>query len=209
VEDYLSEQEQWERLKQWLKENGPWALAGVAIAALAVAGWRWWGERQERELLAASSAYQQLFTAFTHNDLAGAEQQADALVAAHPASGYADQAELAVARLEVENGQAAAAAVRLTRVMQKSADPALALTARLRLARVQLEQGLADAALATLAGAEPGAFAPRFAEVRGDALLAKGDRAGALAAYRAARAAGGAAADTDLLDLKINDLTRS
>jgi predicted negative regulator of RcsB-dependent stress response len=71
---------------------------------------------------------------------------------------------------------------------------------------VQVDQNQADAAIATLAGAEAGAFAPRFAEVRGDALLAKGDRAGALAAYREARAAG---SNVDLLDLKINDLTRS
>ena len=62
----------------------------------------------------------------------------------------------------------------------KATDPRLALTARLRLARVQVDQNQADAALATLAGPEAGAFAPRFAEVRGDALLAKGDRAGAL-----------------------------
>lgn len=219
MDDYLSEQEQWERLKGWIKENGPWAVAGVAIAALALAGWRWWGERREQGLQAAAADYQQLFVAFTHNDLAAAEKQTDALVAAHPGSGYADQAELATARLEIENGQAAAAATRLQRVMQQSADPALALTARLRLARVQLDQQQADAALATLAGAEAGAFASRFAEVRGDALLAKGDRGGALAAYREARAAGTAAAgtaaagtaaaETDLLDLKINDLTRS
>lgn len=208
MDDYLSEQEQWDRFKRWLRENGPWAIAGVAIAALAVAGWRWWGDRQERSRLAAASEYQTLLAAFTHNDLAGAGKQADALVAAHPGTGYADQAELAVARLEIENGKLDAAAPRLTRVMQKSQDPALALVARLRLARLQIEQGQADAALATLSGAEAGAFAPRFAEVRGDALLAKGDRAGALAAYREARAAG-SAVDADLLDLKINDLTRT
>ena len=40
-------------------------------------------------------------------------------------------------------------------------------------------------ALATLKGAaDPGAYAPRFAEVRGDALLAKNDRDGALKAYQ-------------------------
>jgi predicted negative regulator of RcsB-dependent stress response len=209
VDDYLSEQEQWERFKGWLKENGPWAVAGIAVAALAMSGWRWWSARSEQDLLAASAEYQQMLVVFANNDLAAAEKQTDALVAAHPGSGYADQAELAVARLEIENGHASAAAERLQRVMQKSADPGLALMARLRLARVQVEQKQADAALATLAGADAGAFAPRFAEVRGDALLAKGDRAGALAAYRAARAAGAAATDADLLDLKINDLTHS
>jgi predicted negative regulator of RcsB-dependent stress response len=209
VDDYLTEQEQWERLKGWLKQNGPWAVAGIAIAAAGLGGWRWWQARAEQRLLTAAAEYQQLLAEFGRNDLAAAEQHADALVAAYPGTGYAEQAELAAARVEMENGKAAAAMERLQRVMQKATDPGLALTARLRLARVQVDQNQADAAIATLAGAEAGAFAPRFAEVRGDALLAKGDRAGALAAYREARAAGAAGSDVDLLDLKINDLTRS
>ena len=209
MDDYLSEQEQWERLKGWLKQNGPWAVAGIAIAAAGLSGWRWWQARAEQRLLTAAAEYQQLLAEFGRNDLAAAERHADALVAAYPGTGYAEQAELAAARVEMENGKAAAAMERLQRVMQHATDPGLALTARLRLARVQVDQNQADAALATLAGAEAGAFAPRFAEVRGDALLAKGDRAGALAAYRQARAAGAAGTNVDLLDLKINDLTRS
>lgn len=209
MDDYLSEQEQWERLKAWVRQNGPWAVAGIAIAAAGLGGWRWWQVRAEQRLLKASAEYQQLLSVFERNDLVAVQSQADALVAAYPGTGYAEQAELAAARLEVENGRAAAAAERLQRVMQKATDPGLALTARLRLARVQVDQNQPDAALATLAGAEPGAFAPRFAEVRGDALLAKGDRAGALAAYREARVTRAAASDVDLLDLKINDLTRS
>jgi predicted negative regulator of RcsB-dependent stress response len=58
-----------------------------------------------------------------------------------------------------------------------------------------------------LNGVQPGAFGPRFHEVRGDADLAKGDKAGALAEYRAARAMDmGGGRDATLLDLKISDL---
>src|SRR5690606_4454272 len=65
-----------------------------------------------------------------------------------------------------------------------------------------------DDALATLdAAGDPGAFAPRFQEVRGDAYHAKGNIEAALKEYRAARAADLAAVvDTQLLDLKIHDL---
>ena len=87
----------------------------------------------------------------------------------------------------------------------------LALVARTRLARVQLAQGNADAALATLAAVQPGGFVARFAEIRGDALHAKGDVAGALAAWREAEKAGtakNAAPTVDLegLRLKIADV---
>ena len=50
----------------------------------------------------------------------------------------------------------------------------------------------------------PGAFAARYAEVRGDAYYSKGDHAAALKEYRAAAAA--AEGDTALLNLKIADL---
>jgi len=209
VDDYLSEQEQWERFKAWIRQNGPWAVAGVLLAVAALSGWRWWQARAEQRLLGAAAAYQQLLAVFSRNDLAAAEQQTNEMVAKYAGTGYADQAELAAARLEIENDKAPAAAERLQRVMQHSKDPAVALLARLRLARVQIDLDQPDAALATLGAVQPGAYASRYAEARGDALLAKGDRAAALSAYQQARAARGAAGGDDLLDLKINDLTRS
>ena len=97
---------------------------------------------------------------------------------------------LAAARVQTEAQQFDQAAARLLQVMQHTHDPALALVARLRLARVQLAQNKPDDAIKTLDAVPPGAFSARYAEVRGDALLAKGDRAGALKQYRAARASG-------------------
>jgi predicted negative regulator of RcsB-dependent stress response len=73
---------------------------------------------------------------------------------------------------------------------------------------VQIAQQKPDDALATLNGVDPGAFGPRFHEVRGDADLAKGDKTGALTEYRAARSMdlGGGGGGNSLLDLKISDL---
>lgn len=209
MDEFLSESEQWERVKGWLKQNIPWLLAGVAIAAVGVLGWRWWQAREERQLLVAAASYDTLVKAFDKGDLAVVTAQADALAKDHPGTGYADQAQLAVARLLADTSQPAQAVTRLQQLLTTTDDPELALIARLRVARIQIDQKQPDAALATLAAAEPGAFAPRFAETRGDALLAKGDRDGALKAYREAQAAGTAVVDVDLLTLKINDLTRS
>ena len=79
----------------------------------------------------------------------------------------------------------------------------------MRLARVQLALNKPDEALKTLNAVDPGAFAARYAQVRGDVLMAKGDRAGALKEYRAARESTGETVDTGLLDLKIGELARS
>ena len=90
--------------------------------------------------------------------------------------------------------------------MNGSKDKELRFVARLRLARVQVDMGKPDDALATLAAAEPGAFKGRFHEVRGDALLAKKDVPGAVREYQAALDSGDQRTDDAVLQLKIADL---
>ncbi len=209
MEEYLNEKEQWERVLAWLREQGPSVVAGVVIAAAVFGGWRYWQNRVQQRNLAAATRYEQVIDAFSHGDVNGGFRLADELVKTYPHTAYADQANLAVARIQVENKQLDPAVARLRQVLDSTGDAELALITRLRLARVQLAQGKADEALKTLDAAKPGAFAARYAEVRGDALLSKGDRDGALKAYREARASGASTVDTGLLDLKIGELARS
>jgi predicted negative regulator of RcsB-dependent stress response len=211
IDDYYNEQEQWERVKQWLRENGPWLVVGVLLGLGALAGWRWWEQRQEARAQSASASYGLLLETLQSGDRAKGLVIADELRRDHGGSAYADQADLLAARALVEAGELGPANDRLTRVMKGSKDPQLKLVARSRLARVQLAQGNADAALVTLGGAQPGAFGPLFESIRGDALYAKGDRTAALAAWRKAEADAAAVKGTPTVDLaalqlKIGDL---
>jgi predicted negative regulator of RcsB-dependent stress response len=210
VEDYLlDEREQWERVKAWLREQGPWALLSVLIVALGMGAWRYWQSRGEQRDLTAAARYEQVLNAFSRNDLAAGVLAADELIKAYPSTPYANQADLAAARVAVEIGKLDQAETRLERVLSTTRDPQLKLIARLRLARVQLAEKQPDAALKTLEVPDEGAFAARYDEVRGDALLAKGDRAGALKAYQSARRSASDTLDAGLLDLKINELAHS
>jgi len=209
VSEYVDEREQWERAVASAKETAPWVLACLVIAAAGYAGWQYWQQRTARLALEAASRYERALDAFGRNDLNGGLALVDALLRDFPASPYALQADLAAARVQVESDALEQAAARLRHVQDSTTDHELALLARLRLARVQLAQHLPDQALATLNGVDAGAFAARFAAVRGDALLAKGDREGALREYRTARASGADTVDGGLLDLKISDLARS
>jgi predicted negative regulator of RcsB-dependent stress response len=207
VEEYLSEKEQLERLTGWLRANIPWILIGLAVGGAIVGGWRWWQARADRTGVEAAQAYSQILQAFDRGDRTRGMEQVDQLARDFPGSPYVDQADLAAARLLLETGQIDRAAAYLTVVVDHSRDPQLALVARLRLARVQLAQNHPDVALSTLGTTNRGAFEGRFAEVRGDAYFAKGDKASALREYRAARLAlGPAQSPNDVLDLKINDL---
>ncbi|HEV2701635.1 MAG TPA: tetratricopeptide repeat protein [Steroidobacteraceae bacterium] len=207
MEEYLSEKEKLDQLLGWLKVNIPWIIMGLAIGGLIVGGWRWWQARSDRNGIEAAQDYAQVLAAFEQGDRTRGLDLVEQLRHSHPDSPYVDQADLAAARLLGENGQVDRAASYLSAVMTHSRDPELAVVARLRLARIQLAQQHPDVALATLGTANQGAFEGRFAEVRGDAYFAKGDKVAALREYRAARLAmGPAQASNDLLDLKINDL---
>ena len=208
MDEYLSDKEQLESLKAWLRENGAWMLIGVAVGVLGVGGWRWWQSRVENTALDAGVRYQQVLSLLSRSDITHGLEVVGQLVSAHPQSPYADQAQLAAARVMVESNQLDRAVSYLTPVAQQTRDPQLAIVARLRLARVQLAQGKPDEALTTLGSADQGEFQAGYAQVRGDAYFAKNDRASALREYQAARAAAGPQATADnLLDLKINDLT--
>jgi len=205
VDEYLTEGEQWELVKRWMRENAIWIVGGVVLGIIGLTGWRLWHERVERLSQEASGHYEQALDAFSGNDRPRGFALVEELRRDYGASPYADQGDLLAARMHVDAREYDQAIVCLQRVLDKSRDDGLKAIARGRLARLQIELGNPDKALALLAPGKGGAFAPQFDEIRGDALLAKGDRAGALEAYRAARAgAAGGAIDPGLLELKIN-----
>jgi predicted negative regulator of RcsB-dependent stress response len=207
VDDYLSETEQWERLKAWLRSYIPWILGGIVVALGGLAAWNWYQDRQTRVGLEASGQYEEMMDALQKNDVTRAKAIAANLERDHPGSPYVYQAHLIEARIAVEANDLAQANSLLRSVMDNTKDDELALVARLRLARVQLAQGKPDDALATLNGKPAGSFEARFHEVRGDVLFAKGDKAGAQKEYLAALSGPDSrSVDAQSLQLKINDL---
>src|SRR5690606_23235989 len=89
-------------------------------------------------------------------------------------------------------------------VVRDSKDDELAHVARLRLARVLIQQGKHEEAVDLLKPEKAGAFAARVREVRGDALYAKGELEGARAEYAAALAANAdTTTDRTLLEMKL------
>jgi len=206
VSEY-SEAEQMERAKSWLKANGIWIIAGIAIGAGGLGGWRWYQERREHQAETASARYEELVDAFSRRDNVRGTTLLEELNREYAWTPYASLGTLIAARVQVEANELDKAAAGLKSVMDNAKDDELKMVARLRLARVQSALGKHDEALATLKVDDPGEFAPRLADTRGDVLLAKGDRDGALREYLAARTTeNNGRLDFELLDLKIRDL---
>lgn len=209
--DLLSEEEQWEALKRWLRENVPFILGLVAIGLVGFFGWKWWQSHKDEQALEASASFERILTTFDERKIPEALAQIEALRKAHPKSAYVSAADLASAKVFVLTNDLDKAAASLERVMKESPDESLRPIARLRLARVQAAQGQYDKALATLGTADMGQYQSAYAEARGDVLRSKGDVAGALKEYESARKLlppeqQGVAGVGEILDLKINDL---
>ena len=206
MSDY-SEAEQYERAKEWIRTNGLWIVAGVAIGALSLGGWRWYQERRVTQAENAAARYEEMLEAFARNDRTRGMMIVDDLKREYSWTPYAPMATLLAARFQVEANELDKAATSLRSVMDDAPDDEMRLIARIRLARVQATQGKYDEALATLKVDEPGEFDTRLADARGDVLLAKGDRVGALKEYLSARSGENKGRlDLELLDLKIRDL---
>jgi predicted negative regulator of RcsB-dependent stress response len=206
LDDYLSEKEQWEWVKAQVRENAPAVIIAVVVAVVGLFGWRWWQSRLDETRLAAGARYLRMVQALEVGDRTQALVSLGELERDYAGSPYTDQGKLLAARVYVDEGALDKAADELASVAANSKDHDLALIARLRLARVQIAQGKAESALATLGAANAGAFAARYHEVRGDAYYAKGDKVAALAEYRSAQT-GGEGTDSALLGLKIADLS--
>ena len=202
----LSDNEREEQLRRWWAENWLWIVGGIALGLGALAGWQYWQKSRLQAAERAEVEYLAVLDALGKADAPTAAKKADDLRSLYSGSPYADQADLALARSFVDQRKYDDAAQRLRAVADGSRDPQLRHVAATRLARVLAEQGKHDEALKLLDAQQAGAFAPVYHEIRGDVLAAKGDAAGARAAYDAALAADntgeGPALDTRYVGLK-------
>jgi predicted negative regulator of RcsB-dependent stress response len=202
VEDDLSDREQEEALRNWWRVNWRWIFSGVVLGLALLAGWQWFRGHTTHRAMQASAQFQEFQAASADADKA--KEVLAQMIADHPSSPYTLQARLLQAKVHVDAAQYDEAATQLRAVIDKADDDELAQTARLRLARVLIQQGKHDDAIKLLNPDKAGAFAARVREIRGDALFAKGDNDAARAEYAAALAANAdAQTDRSLLEMKL------
>ena len=216
---YANDEEQVEALKRWWQENGSSLLTGIVIVLVVLFGSRQWQGAQLAKAEAASDLYEDVVqlalldqaSALTAESMAQLESSYDELRNEFEDSIYARYGAMMMATVYANQENYDQAATELNWIidnpelgfMQK-AEEELFLTARLRLARVKLAQGLAQEALTIVTEVEPGALAAGFAEVQGDAYLQLGQSEQARSAYE--RAISLEPDNASFIDLKIRGI---
>jgi predicted negative regulator of RcsB-dependent stress response len=200
----LEEQERIAAIKAWWEDNARWVYASIAVAVIAIAGWRgweYWGRVQGEEAAALS---QEL--AKVRGDAKKAMDLAQALAEKYPRTFYASEGSLVAARAAFEAGDLAGAAARLEWVV-KNGRPEHQGVARLRLAAVLLDQKKPKEALEVLDALTDPAFAALAADLRGDIQFSQGRLDEARASYKLSMEKSDARSPTrSLTELKLGAL---
>ena len=180
----LTDEEKLAELKKWWGENGGSIITGVVLGLAVLFGGKAWFAYQERNATTASNIYTTLMTALEGGNNQVVTERAGLLLTDYSGTPYATLAALALARINIEAGELAAARSHLQWVLDNSDSDIMRGTARLRMARVMMAMEDLDAAVALLDQATPGsAFDPLYTEVKGDIEMARGDQVAACLLY--------------------------
>ncbi|MBD9642108.1 MULTISPECIES: YfgM family protein [Pantoea] len=205
MEVYSNENEQVDALRQFFANNGKFLAVGVIIGIAALGGWRFWSSHQEGTDKAASAEYQQLTSAMQADKPDSLE--AVATFASENNNTYGALASLDLAKQYVETNQLDKAITLLQSGLKDTKDANLQAVINLRLARIQLQQSQADAALSTLNNVKGDGWTAIVADIRGEALLSKGDKQGARDAWSKGAESQASPALKQMLQMKMNNLS--
>nr|WP_218168183.1 YfgM family protein [Pantoea sp. B9002] len=192
-------------MRQFFANNGKFLAVGVIIGIAALGGWRFWSSHQEGTDKAASAEYQQLTSAMQADKPDSLE--AVATFASENNNTYGALASLDLAKQYVETNQLDKAIALLQSGLKDTKDANLQAVINLRLARIQLQQSQADAALSTLNNVKGDGWTAIVADIRGEALLSKGDKQGARDAWSKGAESQASPALKQMLQMKMNNLS--
>jgi predicted negative regulator of RcsB-dependent stress response len=186
VEGYVSEKEQIQLIKDWWKKNGSTILITIVLVFGLGFGWRYWHYYKNKQAEQASVLYEQMLSASIAKKTDDFKLFAQHLIKDYASTPYATLASLLSARANIEQNNLSDAQQDLTWVIQHGKNKSFKQIARIRAARLLLDNNKLQQALQLLKHINDKAFMPAILETRGDVFVAQGDKAQALEEYQTA-----------------------
>jgi len=206
MNDFVTDDEQVERIKKWWSDNGSSVIAGLVIGVGGLMGWRYWVDYQANVAAEASAHFTNMVGSIENDKNDVAIDEAFKILDNYSSTAYADLARLSLAKVFVETKEYDKAAQQLQALIDAKPDISLEMLTRKRLSAVLYQQGKLDQSLKVLNVDFPAEFAASFEELKGDVLVAQGNASSARDAYQRARLAQPASANPQFLQQKIDDL---
>jgi predicted negative regulator of RcsB-dependent stress response len=201
VSDYLTDEEQLDKLKKWWEQNGLVLAVAVTVAVVGVVGWNWYGDHTAEQTARSSD----LYVDYLASEGQEREMVAATLASEFPDSTYHVMVMLRNAERKMSEEDVEAAELLLGQAVEVAGDDKLKDVARLRLARVQQQLDRSEAALTTLSQVKSIGMRSQVQELKGDIHMIRGERAAAHEAYSAALGEAGEGAQRPLLEMKVAD----
>lgn len=184
---YETDHEQIEILKKWWADYGKLVLVAILIGLSIGFGWKYWRGQQVVAHQKASMLYQQLIVADSEKNKDSVLQINAEITKRYPRTEYANMADLFAAKAAMSQNNTDLAWQKLQNVMKNSKITALKQIARLRAARILVEQKKMQPALDLLATVDDKTFQPMIDEVKGDIYFAMGNPGKARELYQSAK----------------------
>ncbi|WP_137719302.1 YfgM family protein [Methylobacillus flagellatus] len=181
----LEEQEQLDAFKTWWKANGSKVISAVIAVAVAFIAYEGWNIYQRQQTAKASELYAAL-TKLEASDTKNIQAQAAQLIEGYASTPYAGRAALLAAKTNYLAKDVKTAKSQLQWASENGTEDAVRALGLLQLAGLQLEEKAYDEALKTLAEKHAAGFDGLFADLRGDVLVAQGNKEEARKAYQQA-----------------------
>lgn len=169
--EYLTEQEQVELLKSWIKQYSLVILAGVFLAIVAISGWRYWQQRQYKIYSHASAVFDEMLTARAQRNDAATLTQATKLFTHYSNTTYGQFAAMMLTRSAIIKKDYPEAEKQLNWVINHSNIASIRQIARLRLARLLIAEHKTDDSFTVLNIVEDNSFNGLIDEIKGDAYF--------------------------------------
>lgn len=216
METYRTEEEQIEAIKGAWEKHGNSIVTGIILALGVVFSYQFWTNSNIEKAEAASDAYELVIEAqqtvfaegSSDEDRTNLISLANGVISDYESSTYAQLTAFLLAKMAVEEGNPEEAAKQLQWIIDRKPNKGIELTAKLRLAKVNLAQEKYDEALAVLNSESSGSHKAAYEELKGDVYRLKGENDKARNAYQLAVGAVKSSGSfvNPLLQMKLDDL---
>jgi len=183
MDDNLTDQQQADLIKNWLKENSKFLIGALVLGISGFFGIQFFQQNKLKEAEMASQLYSEIEFAVKQQRVSQAQSLLQTMDANFANTPYQDQSHLFMAKLFMDSVDYENAILQLEFLIENSSEESLKHIARIRIARIKLQQNLYDEALQTLEIESMGSFEAKYEEIKGDIFSKKGEFSEAQASY--------------------------